>query len=130
MLLLLCGVSVIKVPAQSQYPQDMLDLCHQSPLQFEVRICQGEGTRIDQYTQETERQPMEVRLPFIPQCNSSRHDTLVVDISRASGIGEEDNPGVFDFLRVHRNNVTVALWRKRKICREVEYPCQTDMLPE
>ena len=73
---------------------------------------------------------MELRLPFIPQCIPRRHDTLVVDISRASGIGEENETRVFEFLRVHRNNVTVALWRKCKIYREVEYPCQTDMLPE
>ena len=66
-------------------------------------------------TQEAKRQPMQLRLPFIPQCISRRHDILVVDISRASGTGKENETRVFEFLRIHRNNVTVALWRKCNI---------------
>ena len=97
-LRLFCGVSVIKVPAQSQYPQNVLDHDHRSLLKFGVRGGRLRGADINQDTQETERQSVELRLPFIHQCIPGRHDTLVVDISRASGIGEEDDPRVFFFF--------------------------------
>ena len=66
----------------------MLDLGHRSTFQFEVRNGRGQGNRIDQYTQEADRQPMEVRLPFIPRTRYS----CSYDMKRARGIGEENDP--------------------------------------
>ena len=97
-----------------------------------VNVGHNRQADITRFKLEAEAQPVGMRLPFIPQCVPRIHDLLVVEAFREANILEDNDPRVFEFLRVSRDrdDMTIALWHKCNVCRKFEYPCETDMWPE
>ena len=116
-------------PAQPPYPQEVLDIGNREAITIGIREGQNRQADIARYKREAEAQSIEIRLPFIPQCVPRRPDLLAANAFRAHNILEDNDPRMFECLRVlvhrGRDNVTLALWHKCNVCRKFEYPCET-----